>query len=63
MTQFTESWPELTVIISHICYRATVIMILKELDPEGVAARKAKYLKRRVYHNKVNILKNCMWGE
>ena len=30
--------------------------LLKELDPVGVACRKSKYLKRRVYHNKVYIV-------
>ena len=29
--------------------------LLQEVDPEGVAARKSKSLKRRVYHNKVLI--------
>ena len=27
--------------------------LLQELDPEGVAARKSKYLKRRLYYSKV----------
>lgn len=27
--------------------------ILKDLDPEGVACRRSKYLKRRSYYNKV----------
>ena len=29
--------------------------ILQELDPEGIALRKRKYLKRRVYQSKVII--------
>lgn len=38
-------------------YRSTVMSILKELDPEGVAARKSRRLKRRIYYSKVSTVK------
>ena len=34
--------------------------LLSELDPEGVAARKAKRLVRRLYFNKVCVIVSCL---
>lgn len=51
---------------SYVCefnlccnYRDTVMRALRQIDPEGVASRKGRRLKRRIYKCKVGIVMLC----
>ena len=37
-----------------LCFRDTVMRLMKEVDSEGVQLRKGRRLKRRSYHSKVS---------